>query len=52
MAREEEENMRRSHLEGAAVAVELTADLGFGTVVLVAGQLKHKHSINQWIPSN
>lgn len=36
--------MTRSYLEGAAIAVELTAHLSFGTVVLVTGQLKHEIS--------
>lgn len=34
----------RTYLKGAAIAVELTADLSFGTVVLVTGQLKDKIS--------
>lgn len=45
----EEENMTmESYLESAAIAVELTADLSFGTVMLVAGELK-KHNINKSI---
>lgn len=33
---------RRSYLECAAVALEMTAHLSFGTVVLMDGQLESK----------
>lgn len=39
---EGEEEGEGRHLEGAAVSVELAADLGFGTVVLVAGELQQR----------
>jgi len=38
-----------TNLEGAAIPVELTADLSFGTVMLVAGQLK---STNESVSSS
>lgn len=40
--RQKEKRRKRSYLEGAAIAVELTAHLSFGTVMLVTGQLRHK----------
>lgn len=43
--RNQQENQQknmRSYLKGAAVAMELTAHLSFGTVMLVTGQLQCK----------
>lgn len=37
-----EEGWRSSYLEGAAVAVELTAHLSFGALVLMGGELQEQ----------
>lgn len=39
---QKKEKKKKRYLEGAAVAVEQTAHLSFGTVVLVARQLQYK----------